>query len=98
MYASNFVNSSSKLVKHNILKMNNSVSKKLYQLQPVSFIYNDDKTDTVEYGLIAEDVKELFPNAVIEMPDKQLGIDYTKLIPFMIAEIQSLKEILNERS
>ena len=96
VYASNFVNSSSKTVKHDIIEIDN-ISSKLYQLRPVSFIYNDDKSNKTQFGLIAEDVKKLYPEVVIDMPDNQIGIDYIKLIPIMIKEIQNLKEIVDRR-
>lgn len=96
VYASNFVNSSSKAVKHDIKEID-IISSKLYQLRPVSFIYNDDKSNKTQFGLIAEDVKKLYPEVVIEMSDDQIGIDYTKLIPIMIKEIQNLKELIDRR-
>ncbi|MDR0831070.1 MAG: tail fiber domain-containing protein, partial [Prevotellaceae bacterium] len=54
------------------------------------------------YGLIAQEVKEIYPDLVYEGSDGYLGIDYTSLVPMLLkvvqqqqAEIENLK---SERS
>jgi hypothetical protein len=46
-----------------------------------------------EYGVIAQELLEVAPYAVSvpENPDEMMGVDYSKLVPMMIKEIQSLK-------
>jgi hypothetical protein len=51
-------------------------------------------------GLIAQDVQQVCPNAIIERSDGLIAVDYKKLIPYMIKAIQSLQaqiDHLNER-
>ena len=46
-----------------------------------------------EYGMIAQELLEVAPYAVHqpENSDEMMGVDYSKLVPMMIKEIQSLK-------
>jgi hypothetical protein len=56
-----------------------------------------------DYGLIAQDVKDIMPNIVHSMFNGEyLGIDYIKLIPILISaikeqqsQISELKKMLN---
>ena len=47
-----------------------------------------------EYGMIAQELHEVAPYAVskFENPDEMMGVDYSKLVPMMIKEIQDLKQ------
>lgn len=47
-----------------------------------------------EYGMIAQELIEVAPYAVNkpENPDEMMGVDYSKLVPMMIKEIQDLKQ------
>jgi len=49
--------------KHNIQDMG-ADSADIFKLHPVTFVYNDDATDTKQYGLIAEEVEEIFPTLI----------------------------------
>jgi len=57
-------NSSSARFKHNIQDIDER-SENIFQLRPVSFVYNADTTETIQYGLIAEEVDEVFPTIVV---------------------------------
>jgi hypothetical protein len=62
-------NVSSRRYKHDIKSMEKA-SEGLYALKPVSFRYNKeyDATQTLAFGLIAEEVAELYPNLVGRKP------------------------------
>jgi len=47
-----------------------------------------------EYGMVAQELIEVAPYAVSkpENPDEMMGVDYSKLVPMMIKEIQDLKQ------
>jgi hypothetical protein len=47
-----------------------------------------------EYGMVAQELIEVAPYAVNkpENPDEMMGVDYSKLVPMMIKEIQDLKQ------
>ena len=56
--------SSSRDVKHDIENMGDA-SNNILNLRPVTFVYNSDESNTTQYGLIAEEVAEIFPNIVV---------------------------------
>jgi Chaperone of endosialidase len=47
-----------------------------------------------EYGMVAQELLEVAPYAVSQPtnPDEMMGVDYSKLVPMMIKEIQDLKQ------
>jgi hypothetical protein len=65
-------NVSSRRYKHDIKPMEKT-SEALYALKPVSFRYNKeyDATQTLAYGLIAEEVAEVYPDLVGRNPEGQ---------------------------
>src|SRR4029077_17005737 len=65
-------NISSRRYKHDIKPMDKA-SEKLYGLKPVSFRYKKeyDATQTIAFGLIAEDVVQVYPDLVGRNPDGQ---------------------------
>lgn len=73
-------------------------SEKLYSLHPMTYKYkletgfNQEK----EYGLIAEEVAEVYPEIVIFNDKKPVGINYRKFIPLLLNEIQKLNVRINE--
>ena len=58
-----------------------------------SFDWKSDNSH-VEYGFIAQELIEVAPYAVHQPqdPEKMMAIDYSKLVPMMIKEIQDLKQ------
>lgn len=84
---------------------NMDISEIINQLRPCSFSYNDltgQKTGKISFGLIAQDVLQLFPNdkyTIVSNQEKGYAINYWELIPFLILQVQKQnKEIqaLNE--
>ena len=68
---------------------------KLQKLNVVTFDYNNGESN--QRGLIAEDTYEIIPSAVqgdINAPDDDedaimgIGIDYSKLVPYLIKNVQ----------
>lgn len=85
-------NDSSRLVKHNIKPLPD-MGGIIDALSPVSFVYNWDTDDKVSYGLIVEDTVDILPNIClydVENPEDR-AIDYAKLVPVLLKEIQSLR-------
>ena len=57
----------------------------------------DNSQSTIRhYGLIAQELQEIYPDLVYEGQDGYLGINYVELVPVLICAIQELKEELNE--
>jgi len=62
------------------------------QIKIRSFDWKSDGSHNT-YGVIAQELLEVAPYAVYvpTNPDEMMGVDYSKLVPMMIKEIQSLK-------
>lgn len=79
--------------KRNISEL--SIGTEFDDLRPVR--YTRISTGQVELGLIAEDVGELYPEAVTFDEDGcALGIDYSKLVSVLIAKVQQQEARLSE--
>lgn len=44
------------------------------------------------YGVIAQDARKVFPDPIVELPDGSLGADYSKYVPLLLREVQSLRQ------
>jgi hypothetical protein len=90
---------SDRRLKHNITPLFSSLDI-IDKLNPVSYYWNAKakelnpmKSDSLDYGLIAQEVENVLPGVVHGIfDDKYKSIDYIKLIPIMIAAIKELKQ------
>jgi hypothetical protein len=82
---------SDKRLKHNITKIINPIEK-LAKINGYTFTWNDDYYEKQnkdlfkknDIGVIAQEIKEIIPEAVHEKDDGFLGVDYKKIIPLLI--------------
>ena len=97
IYASDFVKSSSRRLKENIEDMTEEEAKKLLLLNPVTYDYINKDNGTDCRGLIAEDTVKIIPSCVVGNVDcadddesalQGIGIDYSKLVPYLIKMVQ----------
>lgn len=72
------------------------VKDKVKLLRPVTYNLSDDAgflkeqpVKNLQYGFIAQELQELFPDLVVKRDDGVLGIQYTGLIPVLV---QAIKE------
>ena len=90
---------SDKRLKSNVVSIANALET-VNKLNPVSYNWNEkakelnpNKTDKTDTGLIAQELQEVLPNIVGGMYDGEyLGIDYVKIIPYLISAIKELSE------
>jgi len=92
--------SSSQRIKKNIKSIPKGKGKEtVNKLRPVNYQRTDEGFDNgnYHYGLIAEEVNEVVPEAIgWDGKDYPAGIDYTMLIPHLIASVQDLTAELSE--
>jgi len=60
----------------------------------VSDVIVNESMKGLQHGIIAQDLKEIMPEAVIEV-DGKLMVNYAQLIPLMIKAIQELRRVNN---
>ncbi len=86
---------SSARFKEQILPLGESQRARVQALRPVSFVYTpefDDGSRQIQYGLIAEDVAETFPELLVRDADGQpQTVRYHLLAPLLLAEVQRLE-------
>lgn len=104
------VTTSDERMKQNIEKIESeTIHQALLQLRPVSYYFNhsadsilclfDANTKSMEvqhFGLIAQEVKKLFPNLVYENTDGYMSVNYIEMIPLLLQEIQRLSAEVEE--
>ena len=91
------INRSSKRYKENITEMDDEIANRLLELEVKHFDYKPEYGDKDMYGMIAEDVLEIHPNAVAIGPDDlPEGIDYTRFVPLIIRKIQMQEKEIND--
>jgi Chaperone of endosialidase len=82
------VATSSPRFKRNISTMGDS-SGAVMKLRPVTFVYKNDLTNTRQYGLIAEEVRQVYPELVTyDSQGKLESVRYEQLIPMLLNELQ----------
>ena len=70
-----------------------SASEDIDAIQVRSFDWKVD-CEHQKYGMVAQELLEVAPDAVTQgdTPDDMMGVDYSKLVPMLIKEIQSLRQ------
>jgi hypothetical protein len=63
----------------------------LHKLNPIKFVYKNDKQRTVHMGYYAEDMIDLYPEAVLVKDGKPEGIDYASLVVPLIQKVCELE-------
>ena len=68
----------------------------LSTLTPVRFTWKSDEHKKEQVGLIAQEVKKILPNSVNDTGDGYLGVQYTDIIPLLVAAVKELKTEIDE--
>ena len=91
-----FITTSDRRLKHDIIDAPDAASL-IDAIQVRSFKWNADNSD-YRYGFIAQELAEVAPEAVSQPanPEEMMGVDYAKLVPMMIKEMQSMRARLAE--
>jgi hypothetical protein len=88
---------SSRRFKEQIRDMGDS-SSALMKLRPVTFLYKpeyDKGQRTLQYGLIAEEVAEVYPDLVAYEPDgRPYTVTYQYLAPMLLNELQKQRDVV----
>jgi hypothetical protein len=78
-----------------------TASDRLFQLHPVTYRYKQayaNGSNPIEYGLIAEEVAQVYPDLVVKSADGQIQtVQYQKLTPMMLNELQKEHKLLEEQ-
>ena len=85
-------------LKTNIEPIPKSDLDKLMQIQPKQYTFKADPDNTMRYGVIAQEIEQLFPHLVSRPPhpDAPMSVHYLEILPLMLLKIQDLQEQINE--
>lgn len=81
-------------LKDNIKKIEKS-EKQIKSINAVSFEWKNNPNSR-DIGLIAQEIKEVIPEAVKERSDGFLAVDYKKIIPLLVYKIKKSQEKINK--
>ena len=73
-------------LKENIVKLNTTDS--FYKLNPVEFTWKSSGKKS--YGLVAQEVEQVFPELVVERSDGTKGVNYIPIIAMLLDKVQEL--------
>lgn len=98
-----FVNASSARYKHDIQPLDSALDR-VAALRPVRFTWNEGLDNTLgemagkhDVGMIAEEVAEVFPDAVSCADGKIEGINYTSITAYAVQAIKEQRELLRQK-
>ena len=91
-YTGTIVDVSDRRLKENLLPVS-AVSSQLLQLQAYSYNMIGNKEKRREYGLIAQEVQQVFPElvSVVDPEQGHLGVSYIQLVPLLLEAVKELK-------
>ena len=88
---------SDKRLKENIENISENDKDKLLQLVPKTYNFIKDEKKLKRYGLIAQEVEELFPEIVItDTENDRKALNYIELIPLLLEKVKDLNNTMNE--
>jgi hypothetical protein len=87
--------SSSIRYKEDVQDMNEQSSAVL-QLRPVTFVYKTDETQSTQYGLIAEEVDEIFPNIVVRNKNNEIDAVQYHVLPILLLNEMKKQQVTIE--
>ena len=92
--AATYNTSSDARLKENIAAADNG-SALIDQLQVRKFDWKSDGSHQ-RFGFVAQELDAIYPEAVSKPtdPDEMMGVDYSKLVPLLVQEIQSLRALV----
>jgi len=75
-------------------------SSAIFRLRPVTYHYKQayaDSSKPIDYGLIAEEVAEVYPDLVVKGADGQIQtVQYQKLTPMLLNEVQKEHRLVEQ--
>jgi hypothetical protein len=92
-----YINTSDRRLKENIKNISQNDKDKVLQLVPKTYNMIDDDKKSKRYGLIAQEVEELYPELVNTNETNGIkSMNYIELIPLLLEQIKELKKSVEQ--
>ena len=72
----------------------NEQSSSILDLRPVTFVYKSDEAQQKQYGLIAEEVDEIFPDIVIRNKDGEIDTIQYHILPVLLLNEMKKQQVI----
>ena len=100
-YDGSLIGASDIKLKKDISLIEVDTTDKLMNLTPSSFIFNNDSSNRIHYGFIAQDLENEYPELVQNKPNKMYNndlksVNYLEIIPLLVHKIQLMQIEINE--
>jgi hypothetical protein len=90
-------NTSDNKTKKVVRQLNDTDCDELCTLNPLLFQYLHDKEQRRHYGLLAQEVEQVFPSLVDIEPSQHIkNVNYQELIPIIITKIKQMHQEIQE--
>ena len=86
--ATNFIDSSDKRLKKDVENLCNCYLKKFDKIKPIQYRLKKGD-DSLQFGVIAQDIEKLYPNIVDNVEDGYKGVNYRSLAMITLAKVQA---------
>ena len=93
MYANGFFNNSDRRLKADI-KEDFSSFNGIYDIKTYNYELKSETNGKRHFGVMAQEVAEIYPDLVVETENKTLAVNYVELIPQMIRALQEQKQLI----
>ena len=71
---------------------------KVVQLRPVEFVFKYDDSNTKQYGLIAEEMIQQYPDLILYDKENNIySVQYIQLVPILLQQIQLLQQEYDQK-
>lgn len=89
-------NTSDLKLKDNIESINIDKTNELFNLNPVSFTFKSDTKKKIHYGLIAQEIEEIYPELVGNNNLGHKTVNYTEIIPLILSKMKIMQKEMDD--
>jgi hypothetical protein len=89
-------NPSDEKLKENIQKIKSEEINNLFNLNPITFSYKNDERGLKHFGLLAQEVEQIFPELVNSVEKEYKAVNYQELVPLMLVKMKEMQNEINE--
>jgi alpha-mannosidase len=89
-------NTSDKNHKEQIEPISESKIEKLFDLEPVEYKLKGDIKNKKHFGLIAQDVENIYPELVTNIDSGFKNVNYMELIPMLLLKMKTMQKEIDE--
>ena len=88
-------------LKEQVVPLEFDFTEKILQLEPKSYHYISDATQKIHYGLIAQEVEQVFPELVYQHIDpltneSTKAVNYVEMIPILLLKIKDMQKQIDQ--